>query len=820
MAKTQPRSHPAPVHRLVGRSAELHAVEALLSAERLVTLIGPPGIGKTRLALEVAARRPLGEVAFVDLAEEGLDAIRHVRGKLILLDNAERAGATLGPLLEALIADGAGILVTSLVRLGLAAERCCELGPLPLEDAVELYEDRASRLAGDSPGDRASIESLVRRLDCVPLALELAASRSRTLRPRQLLARLESGFEALKDPAATGRHASIGAAVAWAWTLLSREEEAALATLSVFSGGFSPHGAEAILGAAALDRLESLRDKSFLLREGERLRMLEPVRTHAARILARSEGATGIRNRHVSYYASFASGIDGAPDTGDLARLVEERENLLLAHAHATGGERARISLALVPVLAMQGPPGVEVEILSAGVEAAKQAGDPLLLARTLRARALSSIRQGWLAEARRDLDQSAELAADDGELRLHVTIERGRLHFAEGAFEEARLVLDGCIERARRLDLPFFEGYAANLLGQVEEARGHLEESAGAFEGAIRLFRRHGTRRFAGIARMNLGVVRVALGRLSDAAWLFEQAILDFLAVGDRAGEADAVLNLGGVHLTAGRLDDAEPLLRRGLGLERELGNRRAEAFALGFLGLAAHDRGELRSAAELLSACLDVCGSCGERHFRGIFLPFRGAVLASLGQLDDARADFAEARAYRDGLGDPAPMRHLEILERFLDGSPPPEEVWSGHRNPELLIARRLASRAFEWREGATAGPSEDGEEALVVGPEAGWFRIGSGEPVDLRRRRAHRLILRALVDQRLSAPGIGLSLERLFELGWPGESALPSAAAARVYMAIRALRALGLGERLCRQDDGYLLAPAEPVRRAPEA
>jgi predicted ATPase/tetratricopeptide (TPR) repeat protein len=860
---TAPAPDPSP--RLVGRDGELDTlVRRFAAGERLVTLLGPPGIGKTALALRFArdaAPRFPGGVFFVDLAEAGtpaelaaavaralgipiagppdddgrdrLGAVLAGRGRvLLLLDGAERLADTAAAVLDGWLAGApeTRILVTSLVRLGARAEGCLEVPPLSPADGLALYEERAGRLGPGRLASRSAAEELVRRLDGVPLSIVLAAAR--VLSPKQLLARLDRDPEVLRDPGATGRHASLLSAIRCSWELLSPVEADALAQCAVFAGGFTLESAEGVLALApgappVLDVIQALRDRSLLQQDAgdpPRFSMLAAIRAFARGVLAGSGGEPAARRRHAAHFAALADELpDGAPDTPGLARLVAERENLLLAHRHPEPSLAAGAALALAPVLAMQGPPATELSVLDAGVEAARQGGDLALLAAVLRARGVARTKLGFVEEAAGDLAACLARAreADARRLEVQARIDRGRLHLARGSFDEAREELLAGMAGARDLEAAFLDGYARNLLGRVAEAQRRPLESVPWFEAAVRLFRRTGRRRFEGLARMNLGVARSELGQLADADWLFEEARAVFHELGDRTGEADAVLNLGCVRVIAGRLDQAEPLLRRALELEREQGNRRGEAIALGNLGFAAQDRGELREALAHYSAAGEVSRLAGEPLHRATLLPFRGAVHAALGNLAEARRDFAEARDYFEALGPPAYLRTVAVLEVFpllAEGSSPTElagrlaEPEGASRSSELAIALRLAERALARRSEAAPGPVPEEERSggIAVGPGARWFRVGSGEPVDLGDRRTHRRILQALADARLAAPGVGLSVERLFAFGWPGERALPTAAAARVYMAIGLLRKLGLGEVLKRRADGYLLDP----------
>lgn len=878
-ARRSPLELPADPQRFVGRAAELQVLDGLLQKERLVTLVGAPGVGKTRCAHHhLEGRVPEG--CFVELAEArtatemcaaieevlGLPAASHGAGPpglrlgealaargdvLLVLDNLEHLVEEARLLLSSWLAMAPRVrfLVTSIARLGLEQEACLELQGLPVQEAAALYVERASRVQADLDEGDPWIVPLVERLEGMPLAIELAAARAHVLRPRQLLSRLQSDFGLLRQvrrSAGADRHASVQTAIRWALALLTPVEAAVLSQCTVFAGGFTLDAAEAVLDPGEgpdrppiLDVLEGLRAKSFLqMAPGDppRFRMLESIRA-----LAAGGDLAPARARHLRHFVDRADrGLDGTASAEQLRWLLAERENIRAAHRHAAKGapiDRARASLAWARVLALRGPPISEAGVLDEGLQAARVAGDDRLLVRVLRARANVAMRHGDLEDARRRLEEAQALVAHvaDPTLEAQVGIECGRLAQAQGRFDEARTLLDRWIEATDVAGPAFLAGHARNLRGMVSESRGLLDQAVADFEQARERFRQADDRRFEALALMNLGVVHERQGRLADAAALLEKAHAAFCEIDDRAGAADAVTNLGSVHLTAGRLDEGEASLQLALRLEREVANRRAEAFCLLSLGLLAHERGELRAAEAFLRDGLALCRAIGERHFHGLYLPFFAAVEAALGHLHEARTDFAEARAYAEELGDPAGLHTLEVLEGFVDlarGAAirtvrvrlEDARAWLDDPDPMarsalLVVAARLLSLALEDRSGRGAPqmhPGPPAPQALQVGPEGSFFHAPGGEPVDLRRRRAPRLLFRALVERRLAAPGVGLSVQELAAAGWPGDRSLPSATAARVYVAIRTLRALGLTGILRRQDDGYLLDPAVPVRR----
>jgi len=867
----------------VGRQQELRELEALLAEERILALVGPVGAGKSTLAHGLGLRR-LGGRKVVHLAcDEGGDPIAGLaaalgckrsaspaeairdslaarrRGALIILDGLEvvppSLPVALGRWLDA--SPRVSFIITSTRFPPLPQARCWETPPLDREDGVELLIDRATRQGAEgwSSSDRRQLQALVERLDGSPLALVLAAGRSRTLRPRQLLTLLERGLDPLRG-VGRDRHTSAEAAARWVWDRLRAEETELLELASVFEGGFPLDALERLLpstGTPALDLLTSLRNASALRLEGERYRIPEPIRWYAAKMLEQrgSAHAHEARRRQAAHCLSLFSEHPG--DDEALPTLTRERANLLAAHRFGLAHDpviAARTAQALGRIHAVHGPAEAEEAIKDAGVEAARLAGDPKLLARLLRDRAIFQIRLGRLAEARIDLDEFETLARASGDrlLEAQAILEQGRLRFAQGEFETAQILFTRAIEMIESLgpgssegaphpspplgDVPpptvatFLLGYSHNFLGMVREAQGHLEESASRFEAALDRFRRAGNRRYRAIALMNLGVARYLGGELDQAVSLFEQAIAASRSLGDRAGEADALVNLGSVLLLKGNLGEAERHLRKGLEFERELGNLRATSMALGNLGIAAYERGELRTAEELLRSAVDTARLAGERNFWAHYLGFHAAVIAALGDRVGAAAGLASARSWFQSLGDPGHLATVEVLEASLHLTDPAAreerlaavralvaESGHGSRSAGIRLASRLLDRAIALRQGeAISGHPKDA--LLEIGPEIGWFRL-NGATVDLGKRLIARRILRALLERRLSAPGVGVPVEHLAAEGWPDDRASAATIANRVYVAVNTMRRLGLHDAILRRDDGYLLDPALDVR-----
>jgi predicted ATPase len=421
-----------------GRDAELRRVEALLrGGAPVVTVTGPGGMGKSRLATEVAARMAEefpGGVFVVELAEVwghdavtlavagsieaptgGADPLADVlpaRGRtLLVVNNAETALADVAAFATRCRkqAPEVQLLVTSRASLGVPEERIVDLEPLPLEAGVELFVARA-RMANPAfaPKGREldELRELVADLDAMPLALELAAARMRVFTPRTLRERLEQRFQMLRGPrGAPWRQGTLGATLDWSWVLLQPWEQAALAQLSVFSHGFCAAAAEATVDLSGWPEappfaavLRSLADNSLVRRlPDERFGLLRTVAAYAAERLAQEgavrasdrsaatgpEAVAAAKRRYVAWYASLAT---NAPDP---AALREEREELVAAGRVAldAGDVGSAVPITLAAAQGFSGSPSPAAAVLVADVLAAHGARDAdrtrLLLART-----------------------------------------------------------------------------------------------------------------------------------------------------------------------------------------------------------------------------------------------------------------------------------------------------------------------------------------------------------------------------------------------------------------------------------------------------
>jgi len=565
---------PVPATPFLGREAEVAEVVELLTEDgrRLLTLTGPGGTGKTRLALQAAAQAsesfpdgvfwvPLAplrdpELVLPSLArtlavseeretrlEETLAA--HLNGKslLVLLDNVEHLLPTAAVRIAALRSlNGSRLLVTSRERLRISGEQAWPVPTLAEDDAKALFLVRARAV---DPGFTPSptVDELCARLDELPLAIELAAARTAVFSAEQLLERLSQRLDLLKgDRDADPRQQTLRATIEWSHSLLSEQEQALFARFAVFVGGCTYEAAEEVAGADP-DTLQSLLDKSLLRKRDSggapRYWMLETIREYAGERLEESGEEEELRRRHAEWFVALAEEaaphLTGSPKAW-LDRLEDENANMRTAldclEASGSGESMQRLCGAIWRFWTIR----------------------------------------GHIAEGRRRLD--AALEADS-----RATIARGRtlngatvMALETGDRGAARRHAEEAIVLHQVIDDPWGEPISLGLLGNVHAAQRDFEGAQRLFEAALERHRDLGDDHRVLVAMDNVAWMRVELGDVSGARALHEEVIRRAKAAGNLRMQATSLGALSEYALREDRVAEALPLLEESYRISRDL--------------------------------------------------------------------------------------------------------------------------------------------------------------------------------------------------------------------------------------------------------
>ena len=584
---------PVQPNALVGRERELGELTALVREDgRLVTLTGPGGTGKTRRALQAAAELvddlkegvvwvPLAAVTEAELvaptvgatigASDGLAEHIDEKRMLLLLDNLEQVLPEAASGVAELVSrcPNLRLLATSRALLRVAAECEYEVPPLPDPDAVTLFRERAA----NTEPEQAVIE-ICRRLEGLPLAIELAAARTRMLPPDKLLARLERRLPLLAGGArdAPARQQTLRATIEWSYELLSGEERQLFRRLAVFVGGFDVEAAEAI-AAAELETLESLVEKSLVRRWASgRLGMLETIREYAVERLEDSGEAEAVRRRHAGHYLAVAESanlsieaLGRGPQRHEL--VLPEQHNIRAAIDWAS---EADVELGLRLAVAMENfwitnDPNEGVRRFEALLERA------------------DDVDRGLVARALRDYGGSADMA---------------------GAYERARDAYTRSGELFREAGDESGAATAVFRLGVLAHVSGDVEQARELYEQSLEIWRRLGDTIGELQALGNLGGLELEHGDPAHGRALVETSLVMAREVGWVWWEAGSVAQLADSALQAGRPDEGERRARECLVLARAIEDRAMTVYALALFAWAAAERGKAERAATLWAA------------------------------------------------------------------------------------------------------------------------------------------------------------------------------------------------------------------------
>ncbi|WP_223167256.1 BTAD domain-containing putative transcriptional regulator [Nonomuraea sp. SYSU D8015] len=771
---------PAPLTDLIGRDAELAEVRALLAASRLVTLTGPGGVGKTRLALAAARdHRPgamfrdgmwLVELAGAVNVAEAVAVVLGIRddaalalaprvaralaGKrmLLVLDNCEHLVAQAAEVVSRLLqaAPGLRVLATSQEPLRIEGERVWSVPPLAPEAAVELFAARAG-IELD-----ATVAEICARLDGLPLALELAATRVRALGVRELADRLDDRFRllnaGLRD--APARQRTLRAMIDWSWELLGEAERVVLRRLAVHADGCTLEAAEEVCaepGVDVLDTLARLVDRSLVVRAGARYRLLESVAAYCVARLREAGEHDVIKVRHARYYTALAERADlrGAGQREWLARLDAERANLRLALA---GPEALRLVNALAWYWMLRGRLQEARRALAAAL-AAHEPDDPAAARASVWLAAIELSLGEQVSPVRRDgLDREGMALADwlltnvrwaYGDRAVHEAAANRAL----AAYEElgdrwgvaaalclrAKLTVGradlAAMERDGERGLALFRELgdawgqieAMDVLDRAAEIRGDYAKATRLREEGLRLAEELGFEISFKLA--SLGRIALLKGDYERADDYHERARRVAVEQSYRSAEENALLGLAMGARRQGRYEEAESYLRPVLDFLRRVRGTPGIALVMAELGFAAEQRGDAETALARQREGHEAARATGDP--RAIALSLEG--LAGAMSLPEVGCPAEAARL----IGRAAAMR------RAVSAPLPPGE----RRDVKRITGRLRAALGDGAFEAAFAAGEEWGSGQGELGDDLpGALRGGAG--VEPAAQRLHPL------------------------------------------------------------------------------
>jgi predicted ATPase/class 3 adenylate cyclase/DNA-binding NarL/FixJ family response regulator len=838
---SDPRGLPAGLTSFVAREREMDTVDDLLSRERLVTLTGAGGSGKTRLALECVRRRleqlggsvgwadaaPIADGALLASCVAGAFAIREVpseplietivreigdRRCVLVIDNCEHVIDDAARLVEGLLAGcpRLRVLATSREPLGVLGETALRVPSLDERAAVRLFVDRAQAVRSDfvlTIDWEDAVKESCRRLDGIPLAIELAAARVTVLTPRQIADGLADRFRLLTGGSRTAlpRQRTLEASVDWSYRLLSERERTVLARLSVFAGGFTLTAARSVCSddvvpeASILDLLTALVDKSLVLADGygeaseARYRMLETIRHFARQRLADGTEAEVVRDRHLRCFVEVAEEIGPRIEQGDeimwLDRLEAEIDNFRAALDWAHQRGESQLMLRLAGALWLFYEVRCRFEEGKAWLHAALAAAPE----RT-RTRAAALHGLGDISVFTMDMETVVAVGEEALAIGEHLgdasVVARGLtlLGWAAclGAYRDttwARESLAAVVERPEMADDPWLRCDATMALGLVCTDLGDLIGAASAFEGAVEAatrWRSVGSLQralyFRGLLQSMTGEVEkaesdlrrtielaeplddtffraICLAALADAKLLrgdlaaAESMATESLEMGDRFGNPQAVA-LGGSVLARtlvalGEDGRVRPLLDTVRPIADQVSLSWLTAFVGGTAALAVARGGDAAGARAILDDLAPQVA--GRPYAQGRVALSRGAVERLLGDEASAEAAFTEA------VGALAEAGARSDTAAALEGL----GVSAARRDQHERAARLFAAADAErTRLGVSGAEWADLLERDSVAPDMLIARVDAGEAMSLDD--AVRFALRGRGGRRRPASG----------------------------------------------------------------
>jgi predicted ATPase/Tfp pilus assembly protein PilF len=695
--RTPARNLPQQLTRFIGRQREVAAVRSLLQQTRLVTLSGPAGIGKTRLALEAATGLvddfvdgvhfvELGPVSDSELIPETVAStlrIREERGRsitqtltdylkqrqvLLVLDNCEHVIDACAQIADTLLRAGPNlsVLATSRESLGIGGETIFRVPPLSLPDpehptdlatlaeheAVELFVDRARSVKSGfalTHANAASVAELCVRLEGIALAIELAASRVKVLSVQQIADRLGDRLNLLTGGSRTAapRYQALAAAIDWSYNLLTEAEKTLFRRLSVFSGGWTLEAAESVCagdrvdGSDVLELLTGLIDKSLVVsdeRDGqERYRFMVTIQEYAVKRLTQSNEAAAVYRAHADFFLAFAVQTESKLKSPDqkfwLERLTAEHDNIRAVLSWATNQDTAR------------------------GLHLAGALADFWYL-------------HGCWNEGRRWLSEMLALAPASAESAHRTKALNAAALIAQfqGDGRAARSLVEQALALSRQSNDARQTALALNTLAMITADHGGFALARTFLEESLTIRRTLDDTALVASTLNNLGVLACWQGEFGRAQSLFDESLAMAQKAGDRHRTALALLNRGELASKLGQLPLARSLVGQALAVARDMHDRVLIPKALNTLGKLSLLQGDDAAAAVLIEESLEAFRQLGDKHWVAIALVSLGVLAHHRGSVE-ARSLFEESVSLLRELGDrPELVTSLNWLGRAM--------------------------------------------------------------------------------------------------------------------------------------------------------
>jgi predicted ATPase/class 3 adenylate cyclase len=727
-----PNNLPQQVTSFIGRERELADAKRLLGGTRLLTLLGMGGLGKTRLSLQIAADvleqypdgvwfidlAPIRDPSFVAATTAQVLGIREEPGKpltqtlcahvrelrlLLVIDNCEHLVAACASLADELlrVAPEIRILATSREGLHIRGEQTYPVLPLAVpdrkadaetllrSDAVQLFVERARLQKPDfsvTEHEAPAVAELCARLDGIPLALELAAARLRSLSVADINARLHNRFKLLTGGSrvALERQQTLHALVSWSYDLLQENEQIVLDRLSVFSAGFDLDAAEAVCGADpiapedVLDLVSSLVEKSLVMVEqeldGSRYGLLETIKEFAREHLASRYAMLGT-------IKEFAN--ERLKERDDLAATAARHCDYYLGVAKAARSKLEGPELA-------EGTRRLEVDLdnLRAAIALALSGGvDPVIAVKFEVALMTFRILRGYTTEARNNVRAALALPAilEANVARGHALYLAGVFAYHQGDYADATEMLTECLSVRRVLQDPQPTAATLSTLSTLHLRQGDAVKARDCTEEALGIFRQMGDRLGEAVGLLNLGEIAVRQADDDKAKELFEQCLAISRSIKQQELESECERNLGEIALAAGNLQDAQAHFARSLEVCRNAEDKRNEAIGLCCMGKADVASGDYESARKKLAEALQAFEAFQMNPEVLDCLEDFADLLQAVGRSDDAVRLLAAAVGAREQLGIPRaqrgePKRQKSIeMARLALGETAFEAAWA---------------------------------------------------------------------------------------------------------------------------------------------